>query len=190
MDSAVVVSDIELNDIPLAPNEYITEEVVNQLVRFTLNCIDSEDVVRYIYEYSQRLLDKAMKMNGSKETAYAISLANYEVIGPYWGMSHTIDIESMVKQFEEEDYVVIHNHPSGLTFSPRDLKVLVGKNSIRIMIVLGNNGKVYILEKKDVLTDKQKLTIRKATYAYEEGNIFAQECLEIVADNGLCYQEY
>lgn len=190
MGSAIVENGVKLDDIPLAPNEFITGDVIEQLKKFKLNCIKDDDVVRYIYEYSQRLLLKSMKLNESKETAYAISLADYSVIGPYWGMSHTIDIESMVKQFDDEDYVVIHNHPSGLTFSPRDLKVLIGKSSIRIMIALGNNGKIYILEKKDVLTDEQKIKIRKATYAYEEDNISVRECLEIITENGLNYQEY
>lgn len=46
-------------------------------------------------------------------------------------------------------YISIHNHASGETFSDRDIRKFVAdKNAIAICVV-GNNGRVYILQKTD-----------------------------------------
>lgn len=46
-------------------------------------------------------------------------------------------------------YISIHNHASGDTFSDRDIRKFVAdKNAIAICVV-GNNGRVYILQKTD-----------------------------------------
>lgn len=46
-------------------------------------------------------------------------------------------------------YISIHNHPSGETFSVRDLEILHSDSKCKTLIVVGNNGKVYIMQKQD-----------------------------------------
>lgn len=49
----------------------------------------------------------------------------------------------------DEDCIVIHNHPSGLIFSPKDLETFSFNDEIRILGAIGNNGNVYYIEKTE-----------------------------------------
>lgn len=55
----------------------------------------------------------------------------------------------------DEDCIVIHNHPSGLIFSPQDLETFSFNDEIRILGAIGNNGSVYYIEKTDAFDDLQ-----------------------------------
>ena len=48
----------------------------------------------------------------------------------------------------DEPFVSIHNHPSGETFSGRDIDKFAYDNNHVAMCVIGNNGKMYVLQKK------------------------------------------
>ena len=48
----------------------------------------------------------------------------------------------------DEPFVSIHNHPSGETFSGRDIDKFAYDNNHSAMCVVGNNGKMYVLQKK------------------------------------------
>ena len=49
----------------------------------------------------------------------------------------------------DDDRIVIHNHPSCLIFSPKDLERFSDDYSIQILGAIGNNGNVYYIEKTD-----------------------------------------
>lgn len=61
----------------------------------------------------------------------------------------------------QQPYLVMHNHPDGGSFSPNDLRNFANNPNIRVATVVGNNGKVYALEKLDSF-DEEK--IKTATY--------------------------
>lgn len=48
-------------------------------------------------------------------------------------------------------YIAIHNHPSGLTFSPADIYNIVDNHNMEILTDVGNNGAVYTLEKSEMV---------------------------------------
>ena len=48
----------------------------------------------------------------------------------------------------DEPFVSIHNHPSGETFSGRDIDKFAYDDNHVAMCVIGNNGKMYVLQKK------------------------------------------
>ena len=48
---------------------------------------------------------------------------------------------------ESIPYISIHNHPSGLTFSTQDIRNFADDDNMLIMIVVGNDGSMYVLEK-------------------------------------------
>lgn len=54
-----------------------------------------------------------------------------------------------------EESIIIHNHPDGLLFSPKDLEKFVEKDSIKILGAIGNNGNTYFIEKTDDFYDLQ-----------------------------------
>lgn len=45
------------------------------------------------------------------------------------------------------DYIAMHNHPSGGTFSPGDIGSFVKNDNMKVLIVIGNNGNQYVLIK-------------------------------------------
>ena len=49
----------------------------------------------------------------------------------------------------DSPYISIHNHPSGETFSVRDLEILHSDSNCNALLVVGNNGKIYIMQKQD-----------------------------------------
>ena len=54
-------------------------------------------------------------------------------------------------------HIVIHNHPSGLTFSPGDILGFAARDSMRMLTIVGNDGSIYALE-KTAATNPELLT--------------------------------
>ncbi len=46
-------------------------------------------------------------------------------------------------------HILVHNHPSGLTFSKKDIENFIGNFDMKVFTAVGNNGSVYLLEKTD-----------------------------------------
>ena len=44
-------------------------------------------------------------------------------------------------------HIAIHNHPSGMTFSPEDILGFASRDSMQMLTIVGNDGSVYALEK-------------------------------------------
>lgn len=56
--------------------------------------------------------------------------------------------ESRVKLYHPSfDYIAIHNHPSGGTFSIGDIREFTKDLHLKTLIVVGNNGNQYVLQK-------------------------------------------
>lgn len=45
------------------------------------------------------------------------------------------------------DYITMHNHPSGGTFSLGDIKSFVKNDNMRVIMIVGNNGEQYLIQK-------------------------------------------
>ena len=58
-------------------------------------------------------------------------------------------------------HIVIHNHPSGLTFSPGDILGFAARDSMRMLTIVGNDGSIYALEK--TATTNPELLTKAAT---------------------------
>ena len=64
------------------------------------------------------------------------------------------------------DYIAMHNHPSGGTFSPGDIKAFNSNEKMRIMFIVGNNGDQYLIRKtnnynmEEFLTDYSEFIIK------------------------------
>ena len=48
----------------------------------------------------------------------------------------------------EQPYILAHNHPNGGTFSMGDIAQLLGRENLRVLTAVGNDGTVYSLEKE------------------------------------------
>ena len=72
--------------------------------------------------------------------------------------------------------MVAHNHPSDKTFSPRDLITFFSVPNMVILMVLGNKGSMYIIEKTNkTLIDNNYTKIKQALIKYRK----SQQCFDV-----------
>ena len=48
---------------------------------------------------------------------------------------------------QDVPYIAAHTHPSGLTFSPSDIRRFALRENMRMLTAVGNDGTVYVIEK-------------------------------------------
>ena len=48
---------------------------------------------------------------------------------------------------QDVPYIAAHTHPSGLTFSPSDIRRFALRENMRMLTAVGNDGTVYAIEK-------------------------------------------
>lgn len=84
--------------------------------------------------------------------------ASRQPLGTEVGAVYTMDMKQVGKHIvgeingvsiprQEFDYIVLHNHPDCGTFSFGDLEGFARRDNLKIMIAVGNNGSVYLVEK-------------------------------------------
>ena len=83
-------------------------------------------------------------------------------------------------------YLSIHNHASGETFSSRDIQKFVADEKASALCVVGNNGKVFILEKTDSFNWVQ---FGIKTHSFIESSDYNLQVLNGAEQYGLQYYE-
>ena len=83
-------------------------------------------------------------------------------------------------------YLSIHNHASGETFSGRDIQKFVADEKVSALCVVGNNGKVFILEKTDSFNWVQ---FGIKTHSFSESSDYNLQVLNGAEQYGLRYYE-
>ena len=84
----------------------------------------------------------------------------------------------------DEPYISIHNHPSGETFSGRDIDKFAYDKNHSAMCVVGNNGKLFILRK----TEKFNwVEFGLKTIDFQDSADYAQTVLKGADNYGLEY---
>ena len=80
-------------------------------------------------------------------------------------------------------HIVIHNHPSGLTFSPGDILGFAARDSMRMLTIVGNNGSIYALE-KTAATNSELLTkaATKLNVSANEPSLTPQSKINLVTN--------
>ena len=179
-----------LLDDEVLEEDKITQEVIDNLCMPYFHLISDKAIVDYIYYYCKKLLDYSMNKHASQEVAYAINLNSLEFEGAVMGNSHTVDITQLVEKIDESNFIfmVLHNHPSNNPFSPKDLETFVAAQNMAILMVLGNKGAVYIIEKlEDIIAEKDKYEIRKALIDYRTAKISFNDIVDIFDTYGIKY---
>ena len=125
----------------------ITQESINRVA--SLNVFGNERDNR-VAEAMRTMLISVRDREPGTETTAIFSLDNMNLIDTR--ISETAD--GSVKPLNyDKPFVSIHNHPSGGTFSFRDVLVFQEQRNCRCLYVVGNNGYGYALEKKDSYND-------------------------------------
>lgn len=90
----------------------------------------------------QRLLRRAKRLQRGREAAAAYD-ENFDLILEVDGAMRSVDID------DERAHVIIHSHPSGLTFSRGDVNNFLQRPHIAVLTAVGNNGTVYMLQRTE-----------------------------------------
>ena len=169
----------------------ISDDTIVNLKKLILTTIKEDEVTEYIYWHCQKVLQVAKEKNGSKEVARAINLKTLDVLGTVMGELRHVDIDYLVQKMKDTEYVfvVIHNHPSDMHFSFQDIKTFVNADNMTILIVLGNNGSVYVLEKTRQLSLNEVLSIRKELINWKNQLIDFKKVVEQIKAHGIVYSE-
>ena len=182
--------DLKSVDDSVATENRIDQKVIDSLPRPTFVTISEEAVVSYIYDYCRKLLEYARIKHESKEMAYAINLITLDFVGAEFGDSKSVDISSLIDRIDDSDciFVVMHNHPSDGPFSYRDLSTFFATPNMAILMVIGNKGSIYIVEK----TDKDRLSedyidIKRTLIAYRKQNLSFEEAIGELVKHGIAY---
>lgn len=67
------------------------------------------------------------------------------------------------------DYIAMHNQPNGGTFSPQDVALFVKNDNMKVIIIVGNNGNQYMMQ-KDGSFSRSSFSKDYADYLYELRN--------------------
>lgn len=102
------------------------------------------------------LLREVMNRDGIVEAARCYDMS----MQPLCDYASKNDSEHVTLPTFDEQYIVIHNHPSGLTLSPGDLFTFSKNENIQVLTIVGNNGSAYSIEKSK---DFNRLEMLKAT---------------------------
>nr|DAX86300.1 MAG TPA: protein of unknown function DUF2466 [Caudoviricetes sp.] len=90
------------------------------------------------------LLREVMNRGGIVEVARCYNM-NMEPLSDY--VSQDKNGRVKIPDFDTP-YIAIHNHPSGLTFSPSDVYRIADREYMMMLTDVGNDGSVYSVEKK------------------------------------------
>ena len=179
----------EILEDHLDEKEKITDDVVLNLKQLSFKTIEDNEIIKFIHWQCQKILELAKDKNESKEVARALNLKTFEVLGTIMGSTHSVDIDFLVNQMNDSDYafLVMHNHPSNSSFSRKDIKTFADSVNMTVLIVLGNKGSIYILEKTKQLVPNELLSIRKTFLDWKNEVIDFSKVIEQIRTFGIVY---
>lgn len=120
----------------------ITDERINKIPLINLSSLSSEQNIR-LQQACKNLLD--FMRNEPLGTEGAIILnSSADEINRYKAEKANGNVKL---KLVDEHHIAIHNHPSGLIFSEKDVETFIKYESLRILGAVGNNGTVYFIEK-------------------------------------------
>ncbi len=117
-------------------------------------------------------------------------ISRYENIGAVFGSARSVNISALVEMVDDEKciFLVVHNHPSDKPFSPRDLSTFISIPNMAILIVLGNNGSIYTIEKTDnMLIEEGICEIRKLLINYRNNLLTFSDIVKKLEIYGIKY---
>ena len=144
----------------------ITMQSIQNVQPFACETLDAAGS-RALANAHKKLLLEARKVPLGVEKARCYGL-DMQPLGGYYesdapGKSVKIKVPGV-------DCIVMHTHPSGLTFSPQDLAVFANHTSIKLLTAVGNDGALYAVERttatnEGALRDLTKRMLIDVSYA-------------------------
>lgn len=121
----------------------ITAQSIQNVQPFACETLDAAGS-RALANAHKKLLLEARKVPLGVEKARCYGL-DMQPMGGYYesaapGKSVKIKVPGV-------DCIVMHTHPSGLTFSPQDLAVFANHTSLKLLTAVGNDGNIFAIER-------------------------------------------
>lgn len=151
----------------------ITAQSIQHIQPFACETLDAAGS-RALANAHKKLLLEARKVPLGIEKARCYGLD----MQPLGGYKESSEPGTSVKiKVPNVDCIVMHSHPSGLTFSPDDLDAFSKNKTIRILTAVGNDGSLYAIERTNntdetalenltslLMFDMNKATTKAAVY--------------------------
>ena len=167
-----VQNNATLKEISLGYKE-ITIQSIQRIQPFACETLDAAGS-RALANAHKKLLLEARKVPLGIEKARCYGLD----MQPLGGYKESSEPGTSVKiKVPNVDCIVMHSHPSGLTFSPDDLDAFSKNKTIRILTAVGNDGSLYAIERTNntdetalenltslLMFDMNKATTKAAVY--------------------------
>ena len=167
-----VQNNATLKEISLGYKE-ITIQSIQRIQPFACETLDAAGS-RALANAHKKLLLEARKVPLGIEKARCYGLD----MQPLGGYKESSEPGTSVKiKVPNVDCIVMHSHPSGLTFSPDDLDAFSKNKPIRILTAVGNDGSLYAIERTNntdetalenltslLMFDMNKATTKAAVY--------------------------
>lgn len=176
--------DVNLDALP------ITQKSIQAIMPFECELLDSAQQRKLQNEHRKLLVRAAGKPAGTEVGAtFTISMQPLHQMTGKDAAAH-IRIPD-----EPLPYIAIHSHPSGNTFSESDLINFVNRDNMKILTAIGNNGRVYAVEKGPLFSrDSFSLLMSKLHFLYPEYDsspeLYVQYIEALLKEVGSCGIRY
>lgn len=138
---------------------FIEQEIIDKLPCIHIDGI-SDNENEFVNSWIKYLLQYAKDFNNSNEMGVILDKTDWNNADIVLGHENhvTFNTDKMKKWFDEgyNNLRLIHNHPSNNIFSERDIFNFCKTEAINTMIVIGNKGTIYLIQKLEGF-DKYKL---------------------------------
>ena len=166
-----------LKEINLGYKE-ITIQSIQRIQPFACETLDAAGS-RALANAHKKLLLEARKVPLGTEKARCYGLDMQPVSGYFTGEQEGgVHIPNF-----STPHIAIHNHPSGMTFSPEDILGFASRDSMQMLTIVGNDGSVYALE-KTAATNPELLTkaATKLNVSANEPSLTPQSKINLVTN--------
>jgi hypothetical protein len=171
--SGIFMDDKKLEAKNRDKKVFITDIAIDKVSRIKYKGL-SETENNVLYQLAKLVLMTAQSQNDSNEVAITCTLDSsdpLEDIGISFGDEHEVDVCADVASYhlimsaKRCAIVVLHNHPSTQTLSIEDIRFFLHFESVRIMVVVTNQGVIHYISKEQ-------------SYDYKDAERLLKECVE------------
>ena len=119
----------------------------------------TEQSIEAVQPFTCRMLDEAGQQALARAHRELLQAAAAHPVGTEVACCYGLDMQPLSKiiisgqqgrvRIPDQDvpYIAAHTHPSGLTFSPSDIRRFALRENMRMLTAVGNDGTVYAIEK-------------------------------------------
>jgi len=164
----------------------ITQDSIDRIKRIELDYFDHDECV-LIQNLHKELLRLAMRNNESNEVGFLVNLCDWSHTVIY-GVENGITIKNVPYAKElmttapKNSLLFFHNHPNCSIISEKDLESFLISDSILMISVVCNNGRLYFLTKTELFEKEQAMIYYESVFdKFESGSIkeFLRTCKKV-----------